>query len=346
MSASGDRATAGRLPQHEPRGVDRGTGVRGAAHGVGPHPAAGDHDGAQPTVDLEQLHERRVADLVDQAARRRGPPGPAAARSVAPTSRRRCWIAFSSRARSRSSTRRRLVVVAGLGQPAVVGAQRGQQPGELAVVRRPQRGLGQRRGPPPLAPPQLRRVAVRATAWRQRQPGQLVPAHRGQRAQLGAPQRGPMVVQCVQPAAAGVPHATSVADLVPVERLGQPGRGTDQPRRVSTVAGGRGPQLRRVVRPTSAAARPASSHATGASSDRASSSGHGQPCGASASALPSHRDGAGPTSTTSSARSLSPPRRPWRRKLRRADRAATSAASASPRASSAERQVAAAPRLG
>ena len=69
-----------------------------------------------------------------------------------------------------------------------------------------QRGLGQRRRPPTFAPPQERtRACVRRRG--QRQPGQLVPARRGQGAQLGAPQRGPMFVQRIQPAAAGVPTA-------------------------------------------------------------------------------------------------------------------------------------------
>ena len=46
--------------------VDRRAGVRGAADHVGPDPAAGDDDRPQLTGDLEQLHEGRVADLVDQ----------------------------------------------------------------------------------------------------------------------------------------------------------------------------------------------------------------------------------------------------------------------------------------
>ena len=141
----------------------------------------------------------------------------------------------------------RLVVVPGLGQPTVVGAQGGQETGQLAVARCARCGLGQRT-PPALAPPQLRsRAGVDRAGLRQ--PGQLVPARRGQCAQLGAAQRGPVVVERVQAAAAGVPHPSQLVSLVPVERLGEPRRGPHQPGRVAAVAGGRRPQLRRVVPP-------------------------------------------------------------------------------------------------
>jgi hypothetical protein len=58
-----------------------------------------------------------------------------------------------------------------------------------------------------------------------------------------------VVIEGVQPTSARVPHSPHVAAPVPVEGLGQPRRGPDQPGRMAAVAGGRGPKLRRVVPP-------------------------------------------------------------------------------------------------
>ena len=104
---------------------------------------------------------------------------------------------------------RRLVVVPGLGQPTVVGAQGSQEAGQLAVTRRSSRGLGQRT-PPALAPPQLRPRAARRPRGVSASRASSSPCTRRQRAQLGAAERGPMVVEGVQSTAAGVPHPSQL----------------------------------------------------------------------------------------------------------------------------------------
>ena len=193
----------------------------------------------QLTVDLEQLHERRVSDLVDQP--RHVEAGPDRPRAVgradqSPAVLDRLLQPGPLALQHRSSSRRRP------GPRTDAGRWRAARPGDRPAPGRSAagRGLGQR-APPALAPPQLRPCAgVNGVALRQ--PGQLVPLHRSQRPQLGAAQRGPVVVECVQPASAGVPHPPHLAALVPVERLGEPGRGPDQPGRVTAVAGGRCPQ--------------------------------------------------------------------------------------------------------
>ena len=134
----------------------------GAAHDVRPHPAAGHHDGrtdhrsrpAPPTT---------LTDLVDETADIEACPA-AAVSAEAPTSRRRCWIAFCEPGPPQLEQDDRLVAVAGFGQASVVGAQPAQQPG--AARRRPvvAARAGSARWPPPLAPPQQHPRAGEPTA--------------------------------------------------------------------------------------------------------------------------------------------------------------------------------------
>ena len=234
---------------------------------------------------------------------------------LAPTSRRRCWMAFSSRARSRSSTARRLVVVPRLGQPPVVGAQRGQQTGQLPVVAAVGQRAGPARGPPPLAPPQLRSGAGR-------RPRGAAPAGPARRP---APRPAPAARCCPawpggrrgRPARAGRRATPRVRRRAGPrsERLGQPGGGPHQPGRMAPVARGGRPQLRRVV-----AARVGG----GPAGEQPRERGVLRPCGlerrrqlarpSAASRRPWLPSGAGPR-----ARPARPGRprtsRPWRRKL-------------------------------
>jgi hypothetical protein len=86
------------------------------------------------------------------------------------------------------------VLVPRLGQLPVVGPQRREQPGQLAVPRRPGHGCGERGGPPPLAPPQLGpRPGVDSVG--QREPCQLVTLHRRQCAELSAAHGGAVVIE-------------------------------------------------------------------------------------------------------------------------------------------------------
>ena len=171
------------------------------------------------------------------------------------------------------------------------------------------------------------------TAWACASRASSSPLRRSQRPQLGAAQRGPVVVERVQATAAGVPHPSQLVSLVPVERLGEPRRGPHQPGRVSAVAGGRGPQVRRVVAPRVG---------RGPASDQPRDRGvlraflleaTREPCGRLRECGPLRARRRLAESTTSSARAAATSRF-CRRKLSRADRAAARAACASPRASS------------
>ena len=266
------------------------------------------------------------------AGPRRGRPGPARRRYVAADQAPSVLDRLLEPGPLALQHARRVVSVPGLRQPTVVGAQRGQETGQLPVARRPGRGLGQR-APPALAPPQLRpRAGVDGVALRQ--PGQLVPLHRRQRPQLGAAQRVPVVVEC-RPA-----HADTRATR-PARRRAGPGRAPRRampwPAPARTDGGGSGPP-----RPTAPSRRPArrrlrpgrrAATRPGASSDLAASSRRASCSASPASAAPLAPVRRLAESTTSSALAVATSR-PWRRKLFRAARPAASAAWASPRASS------------
>ena len=207
-------------------------------------PAAGDDDRPQPAVDLEQLHERRVADLVDQPvhveAARAGPVPLRDADQTPPVLDR--LLEPGPLALQHGSS---LVVVPGLGQPAVVGAQGGQQTGQLPVARRAHRVAGRAQRARATARSTTAGVRGRAsTAWR------TAPAGPARRPCTDASARSsvlPSVARWSSRASSPRRQAChtprTIAALVAVERLGQPRRGPHQPRAVAPVPGGGRPQL-------------------------------------------------------------------------------------------------------
>ena len=333
-----DRPPARRLAQHEPCGIDRGCGVGGAADVVGPDPATGDDDRAQPAVDLEQLHERRVARPRRPAAHV-DRPGPVRCRSWRTTHEA---VALEDRLleprplalQHRSSARPRHEP-----RPAVRSFARSaaRSPASSPVPGRPGRRAVPAPRPPPLAPPQLRPRAARWTAWRLREPSQLVALHaKPAPAARCCPSVARWSSRASSPRRQACQTPRTSSRPVRIERLGQPGGGAHQPGGVAAVAGRRSPEPRRpLLLPGIAAVRPASSHASGASSERASSRLSGElarppssspPLGAGASPGRQHDQlGPGP-------RHLPP--LPSEKVPR--GRAAARAATASPRASSAK----------
>ncbi len=135
--------------------------------------------------------------------------------------------------------RGRPALAPGVLQPDADLAQRGQAGVLLRLGRGPYRGHGQRGGPPALAPAEQQPRPAGPGGMTLGQHGQLGAVRGGPGAQLGRAQREPVLVQDLQPAAAGGQHSAWIGRRLGAQRFAEPAAGPGQRRAVPPAPRGR-----------------------------------------------------------------------------------------------------------